>query len=133
MPSCHSPRTSTHRLHQLRARQRDLEAQVHIDFAAGGVDGAEEIDDEALERNRKASLVVRAMREEQWRKARAMEGRPVKKDQGSGKAEVLEEGAGSKEGDGLRVVVVGREKVLEKPGLVKVRDDEVFRRWAMKR
>ena len=83
-----TPSSSTSRLEQLRTRQRDLEAQVAADVGMDGAHGFEGLGserdeglgserDEGLERNAKAILSTKEVRDREWRAAREKNGRPV--------------------------------------------------------
>jgi hypothetical protein len=72
--------SSANRLQQLRTRQRDLEAQVAADVRvhrAHGFEGLGNERDEGLERNARAILSVKEVKDREWRAARGKNGPPV--------------------------------------------------------
>jgi hypothetical protein len=75
-----TPSSSASRLKKLRTRQRDLEAQVAADAGMDGTHGFEGLGserDEGLERNARAILSTKEIRDREWRVAREKNGRPV--------------------------------------------------------
>jgi hypothetical protein len=98
--------------HRRRAGRRDLEVGA---VELSGSDGA------GTDRAGKAHLTIRAMREEQWRRDRAVDGRGVPEFVENRHAEVPPRDADQeRENDGLGVVVLVEEEV-ERPGRVRVR------------
>jgi hypothetical protein len=134
MPAHRSLHVADHRLDQLRARRRDLEAQVHAEVTPGegspgtgrgsevvgdrdedtGAGRAGEEKAETVQRMSKAHLAIHALRHEQWERARAMDGRPVPR---SPQPEIREDEGGEKARQS--------EEIVRKMILVKVKVEEL--------